>query len=249
MTFKDAVSDRAWRTLRYRGVDDDMRGLFRDPWVAVCSAIIPAVRAHVVRAEQNRRIAEDEGRVDCLSGLYNRRAFDEDLQRELWTAFRHTRHLALTLFDIDDFGIINKISGQHEGDKAITRAGNSIGTPKSSDKSYRLGGDEFAIIMPETEVDGARRAAEYCRDRINNAMRCYGSTVSIGIAEYTPHINPRYARYAHGSEDTYIRPDMSMVANSLYDRAGKALLEAKKTKEQKDRSGICIFVNGSLVEI
>ena len=125
---------------------------------------------------------------DALTGLFSRRRFQEELEREVSRARRHGRPGALMLLDLDGFKLVNDTFGHAAGDELLTRIGNALrNILRDSDVLARIGGDEFALILPDTDVAAARVVA----DKLIDAVREYGSvsregrraavTVSVGI--------------------------------------------------------------------
>ena len=125
---------------------------------------------------------------DALTGLYNRRRFDEELTTALAGAKRYGWHGALLLLDLDGFKYVNDTLGHSVGGELITRVGGILrATLRDTDVLARLGGDEFGILLPEADADAAAEVAE----RILAAVRLQGTvagrerharvTTSIGI--------------------------------------------------------------------
>ena len=123
--------------------------------------------------------------TDELSGLGNRRAFEEYLQREVSRAHRYKRPLSLLLMDIDHFKKYNDMFGHPAGDELLkdaamlfnkcTRAGDSIS---------RYGGDEFAAILSDTRRSEAKKLAERVRKKVEKTLGRHSSvTISIGIGD------------------------------------------------------------------
>jgi diguanylate cyclase (GGDEF)-like protein/PAS domain S-box-containing protein len=125
---------------------------------------------------------------DALTGLFSRRRFQEELDREVSRARRHGRPGALLLLDLDGFKQVNDTLGHAAGDELLTRIGEALRSIlRDSDVLARVGGDEFALILPDTDVAAARVVGE----KLVEAVRASGSvsvggrsagvTVSVGI--------------------------------------------------------------------
>ncbi|VGO14972.1 Response regulator PleD [Pontiella desulfatans] len=98
---------------------------------------------------------------DWLTGLHNRRYFEETLADHIAAANRYDRKLSLVLFDIDHFKQINDRNGHEAGDSALKHFGKILqATTRAADIVCRYGGDEFAVILPETGRENAERFAQ-----------------------------------------------------------------------------------------
>ncbi|MET0551757.1 MAG: diguanylate cyclase [Vicinamibacteria bacterium] len=119
--------------------------------------------------EANLRLLRDmEGlsRIDALTGVWNRRALEETMQRELLRASRHGLSLALVMLDIDHFKRINDTYGHRVGDDVLKWFGvHASRMLREGDTIHRFGGEEFAIVLPHTDTHGAlltaRRVLEH----------------------------------------------------------------------------------------
>ena len=97
---------------------------------------------------------------DPLTGLGNHRAFHEELDRQVAAALRYEHQLSLLLIDVDDFKSINDTRGHATGDRVLRGFGALVGTAlRRADRAFRVGGDEFAVLLPHTDIDGARVVA------------------------------------------------------------------------------------------
>lgn len=122
---------------------------------------------------------ERESRTDVLTGLWNRRAFDEGVQRAEAIRARHGTPWILILLDLDGLKSINDSLGHEAGDRAIAETALAIyRTARRSDKVYRLGGDEYAIICHNTLPSAARPLIS----RLKVEVRAEGYNISAGFA-------------------------------------------------------------------
>lgn len=109
--------------------------------------------------EYNMRL-EELSMHDPLTGLYNRRKFEEFLKYEIIRAGRHELHFAVIMVDLDNFKYINDTFGHVIGDLVLKELGMMLGDGlRRGDLLVRLGGDEFAIILPETTAANALQVA------------------------------------------------------------------------------------------
>ncbi len=125
---------------------------------------------------------------DPLSGVYNRRRFEAELEAELAHGAQHARSSAVLLFDIDDFKQINDTLGHPAGDAVIVRLAETLRNQvRSGDAVARLGGDEFSILLRRVDIAGAERIATKIRERARVALaeaigRPTPISLSVGIA-------------------------------------------------------------------
>ena len=136
------------------------------------------------RFQEARQLAD----LDALTGLHNYRYFHETLAREVTRAHRYARALALFVFDIDDFKLVNDRIGHLAGDSVLAEAAHRVrSVVRGADVACRVGGDEFAVILPESTISDA----ENLYRRLQSAMSSWrpGSEhlqLSAGIAELEP---------------------------------------------------------------
>jgi diguanylate cyclase (GGDEF)-like protein len=146
-------------------------------------------------ADANRRLAELAD-LDGLTGIANRRRFDQLLSAEFNRAERYARPLSVTMIDIDHFKRVNDTYGHPVGDRVIRAVAQTIAeTLRQSDRVARLGGEEFGIVTPEVTPAGALALGERLRKRIeeltikgdtaiDGGFTSVTVTVSIGIAAW-----------------------------------------------------------------
>jgi diguanylate cyclase (GGDEF)-like protein len=131
--------------------------------------------------------------LDALTGLHNRRYFHETLAREVARAQRYHRRLALIVFDLDDFKMINDRVGHLAGDAVLAEASQRLlSVVRSADIACRVGGDEFAIVLPESNVEEAELLAGRIARAINARPITPAGTVTLsaGVAELRPSDRP-----------------------------------------------------------
>ena len=129
-----------------------------------------------------------EARIDALTGLANRRALEEILAAEISRAQRFAHQLAVVLLDLDRFKEINDSFGHAAGDvmlRAVSRLLTSLA--RQGDTVARWGGEEFVVVLPETDLAGARRFAERLRRTIEaHAVGEMKTSASCGVATMVP---------------------------------------------------------------
>ena len=203
-----------------RGAHDYLQKPF-DP-AELDARVMAALRVkalHDALLEANRRLAE-QALTDELTGLANRRHGAHELVRAVALATRHDHLLALARVDVDHFKAINDTHGHEAGDKVLAEVAQRLaGAVRGGDELARWGGDEFVAILPDTDRDGAVRAAE--------RMRCAvaASPIPIGDAEVAVTISVGWAPW---SGDT---------ADDLLVRADRALYKAKDAGRDAVRPG------------
>ncbi len=136
-----------------------------------------------------RRVAS-QAKTDSLTALANRRSFDEELALEWRRCERIGGTLSLILVDIDNFKQVNDTHGHQVGDAVLRKVGEVLGgRVRQLDFAARYGGEEFAVLLPETDVEGARTLAERLREDVVGAHVSLpsgddlGVTASFGVAD------------------------------------------------------------------
>jgi diguanylate cyclase (GGDEF)-like protein len=153
-----------------------------------------AVAEHLAVAIANLNLREDlrlQAVRDPLTGLYNRRYMQEFLDRELHSARRKHRPVAVIMLDLDHFKRYNDNYGHSAGDDALAMVGETLlRSVRAEDVACRYGGEEFALILPECSLQQATVRAEAIRKRLReysvqpDRKLKDGLTVSIGVAAF-----------------------------------------------------------------
>jgi diguanylate cyclase len=134
-------------------------------------------------------------RTDGLTGLLNRKTWEQSLRLEFRRFQRYHHVCSLIMLDIDHFKDINDTYGHTAGDEVIRRTAAMLKEGlRDSDVAGRYGGEEFVVILMDTDAAGAKVVAERLRTRIEASSVPYEQhiinyTISLGIAELTPQIN------------------------------------------------------------
>lgn len=136
--------------------------------------------------------------LDGLTGIANRRQFDETLRREWQRAQRDSAPLSLILLDIDYFKLYNDSYGHQRGDECLKRVAHALASTISrpADLVARYGGEEFVAVLPGTDAKGAEKLAERFRRSVQALEIDHGAsnagehvTISAGIATVIPEVD------------------------------------------------------------
>ena len=144
---------------------------------------------------------------DGLTKLYNRRFFETALEREIGSCRREKIPFALIMLDIDHFKSLNDNYGHPAGDRALVRVAEALkkSATRASDVCIRYGGEEFAVILHDTTLKGARKAASVIQQNIAYLKienEPYGSlTLSAGIAQYNCNTHQEAADLIKAADD------------------------------------------------
>ncbi len=186
--------------------------------VAVCDYFMnlhPKMRDPVIVEVQVLLQKEQGALLDELTGLYNRRYFNDAISREVERFKRFGQRFSLIMLDVDHFKRFNDSYGHVAGDDALkTLASVLQNTARCFDHVVRFGGEEFALILPHTDSSQALAAAERMRKAvahtpINVSGQHVPITVSLGAATF---------------------PEDAINARDLVNRADEALYDAKRTR-------------------
>ena len=129
---------------------------------ALCNVVAPAVQNAMLYAEMKELAARDK-----LTGLYNRRLFEEQFDAAVARSQRNGEELSLLVVDLDGLKRINDLGGHPAGDEALRALAESlVESSRAGDVPCRLGGDEFAIILPGATPDDAIKVAERAQEAL-----------------------------------------------------------------------------------
>ncbi len=173
-------------------------------------------------------LLEQQATVDGLTGCYNKRAFQEEMDLKLRAAQRFDRKLALIVTDIDHFKCVNDTYGHAVGDVVLSELGEILRRVKrETDVVGRFGGEEFCVLCEETDTAGAIQLAERVREELGNTafrteMGRLTVTCSLGVATYPQDAGDR---------------------QRLFDAADRAMYAAK----QGGRNRVCSVPRGMSV--
>ncbi len=186
-------------------------------------------------ADEIRRRSKEieyEAITDALTGLYNRKGYDNKLSETLAHVDRYNIKSSLIICDIDFFKQINDNFGHKVGDLALIKLASLLKERlRTNDFIARFGGEEFVVILPHTELDGAAKAGDGLREFIDNAAFSYKGThipltISVGVSEF--------------------RKDDD--STSIFERADHALYLAKTSGRNTVRTEIDVVNSGTVLE-
>lgn len=147
--------------------------------LSLLSGVIAAHMAHADDFQRHRH----ESRHDPLTGLGNRRAYEERVGSEVARVRRHGGELAICLLDIDGFRVVNDTLGHTVGDEVLRAVGRHLADVRGEDAAFRLGGDEFGIILVGADSDGATTVARRLELAVLTDHGCGGVAISCGVSE------------------------------------------------------------------
>lgn len=159
---------------------------------------------------------------DALTGAMNRRYLMESLDRSIATAQRRQEQLAVVMIDIDHFKSINDTHGHLVGDEVLKTFGSRlIELGRNEDLFGRYGGEEFCMVLPSSDAEQAKQAAERCRE-------------IIAGAPFDTHAGPLPITASFGVVAT--TPQPNETPQTLIDRADRQLYRAK----EQGRNQVCV---------
>lgn len=163
-------------------------------------ALLARLKSHI-RCKHQLEILSDHAAHDGLTGLYNKREFENCLEREWRHACRHRKSIGILMLDIDHFKAFNDHYGHPAGDEALVKVASSIASCvyRGTDLAARYGGEEFVIILPDTDEQSLTAIAERIQKSVKKLAISHELsktsvilTVSIGIALTDAHADNNY---------------------------------------------------------
>lgn len=174
------------RVLAYLNLDSlhDPEAFAEDSLAVARLFIVPI--ATLIHELQNRSALEKAALTDGLTGLYNRRAFDLRLREEFERARRYRYPLSLLVIDLKNFKPINDQFGHTVGDQALVAVARVLAqAQRLGDMVFRWGGDEFAVLLPQTDLEGARAAASRLLEALSTiCFEGFCLSANIGAASF-----------------------------------------------------------------
>ncbi|MDW5593853.1 GGDEF domain-containing protein [Conexibacter stalactiti] len=193
-----------------------------DRWVdvvVVVGVVAVVVRLLVARNERLVRTLEDQARVDPLTGLLNRRGFEERIELERRRAQRDRSSLAVATFDVDHFKAVNDVHGHDAGDRVLAWVARVLTEHvRGIDVVARLGGEEFVVLLPRTEADGALALGERVREALTTTPPLSGRDRAGVVRDLRVTISGGVAAAVAPAD-----------VQALLDAADRALYEAKRS--------------------
>lgn len=191
-------------------------------FVALARNVSDLVKARNDSAEKDTQLKVAHARLaatsvtDELTGMKNRRAVNEHLEREFQRALRHHSFLSVIFANIDAIKAYNAEFGHHAGDELIKLVAETIvKDTRSTDYVARFAGDEFAFVLPQTDAEGAMIKAERVRNAIEaNDWPMRSVTISVGVYTMT--------------QESPVIQDLT-GSRTLVSRARNALYQAKQS--------------------
>jgi diguanylate cyclase (GGDEF)-like protein len=216
---------------------------------ATLATLLEQVRGNERALEEEVRRRTEELRVanvelsrlalqDPLTGLKNRRAFEDDYARELARAARNKTPLSVLFIDVDHFKTYNDTHGHPAGDRLLQKIASlfeagSIAAGRAADVVARYGGEEFVIVLPDTQKAGALVRGERVRQIVESTVFDGASsqpagriTISIGVATYPDD--------AKDDTELLLKADNALLQAKLLGRNNVRVWEEASSKDRED---------------
>lgn len=194
--------------------------------------------AQIVDITERKRIEENLHRLadhDPLTGLWNRRRFEDEVERQAARCRRYGERAALLLFDLDEFKYVNDSFGHKVGDDLLVHvARTATDRLRLTDGVARLGGDEFGVLLSSTAPEAAYRVGEeVCRMLHEHPLTVGGepvhSTVSLGITSLEEHAS---------AQEAFVAADIALYDAKHRGRNRVAVYDASDGQRERITSGL-----------
>ena len=169
--------------------------------------------------------------TDELTQICNRRGFDKWLEDELWRMHRQATPMALLIFDLDRFKLVNDTWGHVQGDEVLREFARMLrNSSRHIDIVSRFGGEEFAVVLPDTNLEGARIFAEKAREALEKANITRGDAKCHDVGELLEadvlalHLAPDRQRRLLAAGDLGLDPGLAQVGRQAGDDAVDAVV-------------------------
>jgi diguanylate cyclase (GGDEF)-like protein len=177
-------------------------------------------------------------RTDALTGLANRRAFDELLDAELARTMRHRRPMSLVVGDLDGLQAVNEELGERKADVTLVRLAKEMRKWKRrSDVAARTGGEEFALLLPETDERGAFLVAERMRRAVHRLIGDHhlDLTMSLGVATHPEHGDEAESLLRAADQALAAAKELGMDRTVIYsEEVSKIIAGAQEAGERRE---------------
>jgi diguanylate cyclase (GGDEF)-like protein len=187
------------------------------------------LRVPILMEYQDLKKLQINAATDPLTGLYNRRLFEEHFEKELNRALRYNQHLALIILDLHQFKEVNDRYGHPQGDLFLQTAAATLRKSlRTSDYAFRIGGDEFALLLVHSDSEQANTLARRIRANFGSAVQSMQASVGLGM-DYGIAVFP-----ADGDQkDVLIRiADQRLYQMKHLERGGKVQPQAQQQAPQ-----------------
>lgn len=233
------------------GVDTTERWLLT-AWTVVVVGLFTAILRNRVDGLISR--LSDAARTDPLTGLLNRRGFQEAFDLELERARRSDRPVTLIVADLDHFKRVNDLLGHPEGDVRLQKLAQVlIAGKRRIDSAARMGGEEFALVLPDTDEHGGYVIAERLRRAARDAFAPdpVELTVSLGVASYPRHGADADQLLVAADQALYVAKELGRDRTALYhpEVSAKMMSAAEKAEARSEGYLSAVLVLAEAVDM
>jgi diguanylate cyclase (GGDEF)-like protein len=238
----DVQSNQHWEKIldRHRELSESLgRKVSLKTAIIDVLASANVLRVPVIMEYDELKKLQVNAATDPLTGLHNRRFFDEACEKELNRAKRYGHTLAFVLLDLHKLKEVNDQRGHLEGDRILQLAATTLRkTLRASDTAFRIGGDEFALLLPQTDPEQATTLCRRVRSQYETELRPLrlgvGVTLDFGVAVHPQDGDQQRALLSLADERLYAlkhagRASPRVVPLEMYPREAAAAASTSKT--------------------